>query len=115
MPPKILQYYECNETSNFKYDRRFHQPQGTRLANNEHATMWIERRIYRTAGQFPGILRWYEVEDTNTETLSEWIPTQQNVPLKIYQTHIVVKLKTLFCYLFFIIWFLFSRKVFSRY
>jgi len=70
VPPKILQYYQCNETSNFKYDRRFHQPQATRLPNNEHATMWIERRIYRTAGQFPGILRWYEVEDTNTETLS---------------------------------------------
>jgi hypothetical protein len=82
VPPKILQYYQCNETSNFKYDRRFHQPQATRLPNNEHATMWIERRIYRTAGQFPGILRWYEVEDTNTETLSEWIPTWQNFLLK---------------------------------
>ena len=68
VPRQILEFYENNKINRFTYDRPYHQ--GERDKNNEIATLWIERRSYRTAGIFPGILRWFEVEDTAIFPLS---------------------------------------------
>ena len=68
VPRQILEYYQNNQISRFTYDRPYHV--GQRDKTNEVATLWVERRTYRTAGIFPGILRWFEVEDTSIYNLS---------------------------------------------
>jgi len=68
VPRQILEYYQNNQINRFTYDRPYHE--GKRDKANEIATLWVERRTYRTAGSFPGILRWFEVEDTSIYNLS---------------------------------------------
>ncbi|CAH1784994.1 unnamed protein product [Owenia fusiformis] len=65
---KILSFYKVNEVNRFQYDRPFHE--GTKDPKNEFKTLCIERTTMRTAGEFPGILRWFEVTQSESVKLT---------------------------------------------
>lgn len=59
---KIIDFYRFNQITDFTYDRPYQK--GEKDKTNEFASMWIERRFYKVYGRFPGILRWFEIEET---------------------------------------------------
>ena len=65
---KIIDFYRYNQVRDFTYDRPY--PKGERDKLNEFASLWIERRLYRTSASFPGILRWFQVEETDVDDIS---------------------------------------------
>ncbi|KAM8973049.1 dedicator of cytokinesis protein 5 isoform 1-T1 [Pelodytes ibericus] len=68
VPEQILSYYRYNEVQRFSYSRPFRK--GEKDPDNEFATMWIERTTFSTAYKLPGILKWFEVKQFNTEEIS---------------------------------------------
>ncbi|XP_075063292.1 dedicator of cytokinesis protein 5 [Mixophyes fleayi] len=68
VPEQILSYYRYNEVQSFSYSRPFRK--GEKDPDNEFATMWIERTTFTTAYKLPGILKWFEVKQFNTEEIS---------------------------------------------
>lgn len=68
VPAKILDFYRFNRITDFTYDRPYQK--GEKDKTNEFASLWIERRTYRTYGVFPGILRWFEIEETKVADIS---------------------------------------------
>ena len=81
---QILNYYKVNEVSQFMYSRPFRRvPDYLKNSEteNEFASLWIERTILRTSSQFPGILRWFPVVQSQVIELSPLenaIETMQN-------------------------------------
>ncbi|XP_060568206.1 dedicator of cytokinesis protein 4-like isoform X4 [Ruditapes philippinarum] len=67
VPAEIRNFYNYNEVDTFQYDRPYHR--GTKDNNNESKTLCIERSKMKTTYKFPGILRWYEVTETEIEML----------------------------------------------
>jgi len=62
VPDKIRAFYSVNKVSSFLFDRPFQR--GTPDPQNEAKTLWIERSTLTCATQFPGILKWFEVKNT---------------------------------------------------
>ena len=62
VPEKVLEYYKGNSVRNFIYNKAYHV--GNKDKSNEFATMWIERTTFTTKEEFPGILKWSEVIDS---------------------------------------------------
>ncbi|KAG0720444.1 Dedicator of cytokinesis protein 5 [Chionoecetes opilio] len=56
---QIRGYYRANHISTFSYARPFHR--GTRVPNNEFATLCIEKTTLEVTYSLPGILRWFPV------------------------------------------------------
>ncbi|XP_041348666.1 dedicator of cytokinesis protein 3-like isoform X2 [Gigantopelta aegis] len=68
VPAEIRSFYEYNEVDTFQFDRPYSK--GERDRNNDFKTLWLERTIMKTTYKLPGILRWYEVIDTQVVHLS---------------------------------------------
>ncbi|XP_072025453.1 dedicator of cytokinesis protein 3-like [Amphiura filiformis] len=64
VPEKIKSFYTTNEVTSFKFDRPFNR--GTKDKENEFKTLWVERTIVRTTEPLPGLLRWVEIEKSDT-------------------------------------------------
>ena len=81
---QILNYYKVNEVTQFMYSRPFKRtPEYLKNSEteNDFACLWIERTILRTSYQFPGILRWFPVVQSQVIELSPLenaIETMQN-------------------------------------
>ena len=81
---QILNYYKVNEVTQFMYSRPFKRiPEYLKNSEteNEFACLWIGRTILRTSSQFPGILRWFPVTQSQVMELSPLenaIETMQN-------------------------------------
>uniref|UniRef100_A0AAR5PSM5 Dedicator of cytokinesis protein 3 n=1 Tax=Dendroctonus ponderosae TaxID=77166 RepID=A0AAR5PSM5_DENPD len=67
IPEKISRFYHYNDVKKFQCDRPVHK--GITDKENEIKTMWIERTVVETAAPLPGILRWFEVIDRQTEEI----------------------------------------------
>ena len=52
----------------FIYDRPFHKGQPD--PENEFTTLWIERTIFASSSEFPGILKWFEVTQKDVQFVS---------------------------------------------
>ncbi|XP_078484653.1 dedicator of cytokinesis protein 1 isoform X1 [Ciona intestinalis] len=65
---QILSFYKVNELQRFQYSKPFRK--GPKDKDNEFASMWIERYTYTTRYKLPGILRWFEIEDTSKREIS---------------------------------------------
>ena len=52
----------------FIYDRPFHK--GAQDPENEFSSLWIERTVYTSNSEFPGILKWFEVVEKNVSFVS---------------------------------------------
>ncbi|XP_019862177.1 PREDICTED: dedicator of cytokinesis protein 5-like, partial [Amphimedon queenslandica] len=59
---EITRYCRTNNVKHFLLKRPFHQ--GKKDKSNEYKTLHIERTVYTTEYQFPGILRWFPVVDS---------------------------------------------------
>ena len=88
MPDKIRKFHQVNNISNFQYDRPYHK--GSKDRDNEFKvsknirgkgcvnlkivffkkTLWIERTTYQIESPLPGILRWFEVCQTESIQVS---------------------------------------------
>ena len=81
---QILNYYKVNEVTQFMYSRPFKRTPDylkDSETDNDFACLWIERTILRTSYQFPGILRWFPVVQSQVMELSPLenaIETMQN-------------------------------------
>ncbi|KAB7505587.1 Dedicator of cytokinesis protein 2, partial [Armadillidium nasatum] len=62
---RILKYYNNNQIKKFILDRPVHRGQIDK--DNEFKNLWIERIIYTTECELPGILKWFEVSEQVTE------------------------------------------------
>ncbi|XP_064383161.1 dedicator of cytokinesis protein 1-like [Halichondria panicea] len=58
----IVRFYHTNYVRRFMLKRPFHR--GQKDKSNEYKTLHTECTVYTTAHRFPGILRWFEVVDT---------------------------------------------------
>ncbi|GLG95600.1 uncharacterized protein GBIM_02534 [Gryllus bimaculatus] len=69
---QILKYYRVNDVQIFRFSRPFHQKDPTMPndADNEFASLWIERTVLVTSYSLPGILRWFPVTSTEKHLLS---------------------------------------------
>ena len=56
IPDTIANFYEANDVNTFEYDRPYHK--GIKDPNNEFKSLWLERSVYETQENLPGILRW---------------------------------------------------------
>ncbi|CAG9773050.1 unnamed protein product [Ceutorhynchus assimilis] len=86
IPEKIARYYHYNDVTKFQCDRPVHK--GILDKENEIKTLWIERTILETASPLPGILRWFEVIDRQTEEIPPVqyaCETMQNVENELRQ------------------------------
>ncbi|KAM6953621.1 dedicator of cytokinesis 2 [Aplochiton taeniatus] len=68
VPDQIINFYKSNYVQRFHYSRPVRK--GPVDPDNEFASMWIERTTFITCYKLPGILRWFEVDDTKHSTLS---------------------------------------------
>lgn len=59
----IIRFYHTNHVRRFMLKRPFHRGQKTK--DNEYKTLHTECITYTTTYRFPGILRWFEVIDTD--------------------------------------------------
>ncbi|MCL4132478.1 UNVERIFIED_CONTAM: hypothetical protein GTU68_029436, partial [Idotea baltica] len=62
---RILKYYSNNQVRRFVLDRPTHR--GPIDKDNEFKSLWIERVLYTTECELPGILKWFEVVSQQTE------------------------------------------------
>jgi hypothetical protein len=60
---EITRFYYTNNVKQFVLKRPFHM--GKKDKANEYKTLHIERTVYTTEYQFPGILRWFTITDTD--------------------------------------------------
>ncbi|XP_059098752.1 dedicator of cytokinesis protein 3-like [Tigriopus californicus] len=67
VPSKIQKSQDRMSISKFVYDRPFHQ--GKRDKGNEFKTLWLERTSFQCNASFPGVLRWFEVVDSNLDLI----------------------------------------------
>ncbi|CAH1968130.1 unnamed protein product [Acanthoscelides obtectus] len=67
IPEKISRFYHYNDVKRFQCDRPVHK--GIIDKDNEIKTLWIERVIMEIASTLPGILRWFEVVNRQTEEI----------------------------------------------
>ncbi|XP_019859385.1 PREDICTED: dedicator of cytokinesis protein 1 isoform X1 [Amphimedon queenslandica] len=65
---EITRYCRTNNVKHFLLKRPFHQ--GKKDKSNEYKTLHIERTVYTTEYQFPGILRWFPVVDSEVTVLN---------------------------------------------
>ena len=50
------------------YDRPFHK--GSQDPDNEFTSLWLERTVFTTSSEFPGILKWFEVSGKEVTLVS---------------------------------------------
>lgn len=67
IPEKISRFYYYNDVRRFQCDRPVHK--GIIDKDNEIKTLWIERMILEISNSLPGILRWFEVINRQTEEI----------------------------------------------
>ncbi|XP_060529581.1 dedicator of cytokinesis protein 3 isoform X2 [Cylas formicarius] len=67
IPEKISRFYHYNDVKRFQCDRPVHK--GIIDKDNEIKTLWIERTVLEIAAPLPGILRWFEVIDRQTDEI----------------------------------------------
>lgn len=65
---QILRYYRVNDVQKFRFSRPFHKE--PRDAENEFASLWLERTVLVTSYPLPGILRWFPVTSSDTYEVS---------------------------------------------
>ncbi|XP_026677811.1 dedicator of cytokinesis protein 3 [Diaphorina citri] len=65
VPDKIAQYYQVNDVRTFQLDRPMHK--GPIDKDNEFKSLWLERTIMTISSPLPGILRWFEVVESNVD------------------------------------------------
>uniref|UniRef100_A0A8D9BP44 Dedicator of cytokinesis protein 3 n=1 Tax=Cacopsylla melanoneura TaxID=428564 RepID=A0A8D9BP44_9HEMI len=68
VPDKIAQYYQVNDVRTFQLDRPMHK--GPIDKDNEFKSLWLERTIMTISNPLPGILRWFEVIESNVEEVA---------------------------------------------
>ncbi|XP_060693013.1 dedicator of cytokinesis protein 2-like [Hemiscyllium ocellatum] len=68
VPDQVINFYRANYVQKFQYSRPVRK--GTVDPDNEFASMWIERTTFITAYKLPGILRWFEVISSSTNSIS---------------------------------------------
>ncbi|KAI5749746.1 hypothetical protein M8J76_009858 [Diaphorina citri] len=68
VPDKIAQYYQVNDVRTFQLDRPMHK--GPIDKDNEFKSLWLERTIMTISSPLPGILRWFEVVESNVEEVA---------------------------------------------
>lgn len=73
---QIVRFYHTNHVRRFVLKRPFHK--GQRSKENEYKTLHTECTVYTTAYRFPGILRWFEVVDTE---VSEKNPVENGMEM----------------------------------
>ncbi|XP_050303860.1 dedicator of cytokinesis protein 3 isoform X2 [Anthonomus grandis grandis] len=86
IPEKISRFYHYNDVKKFQCDRPVHK--GIIDKENEIKTLWIERTVLEIASPLPGILRWFEVTDRQTEEIPPVqfaCETMQNVENELRQ------------------------------
>ncbi|XP_041985547.1 dedicator of cytokinesis protein 1-like [Aricia agestis] len=69
----VIRYYEHNDVNTFQFDRPFYRGDDSLVCNVdenklpcEFATRWLERTRITISGRFPGILRCFPVESSET-------------------------------------------------
>lgn len=67
---QIIKYYKANHVQNFRYSRPFSRKDPLIEADNEFATLWLERTYLTISYPLPGILRWFPVCSTKVEEIS---------------------------------------------
>lgn len=67
-PDNVLTYYNTNSVRQFIQDRPIQRAPFD--PNNEFKSLWIERTIYTTEKPLPGILRMFQVANTQVTYLS---------------------------------------------
>ncbi|CAG2058639.1 unnamed protein product, partial [Timema podura] len=69
---QILRYHRVNDVQKFRFSRPFHRrdPGVTGDADNEFASLWLERTVLVTSYPLPGILRWFPVTSADTYQVS---------------------------------------------
>uniref|UniRef100_A0A6P7GBE9 Dedicator of cytokinesis protein 3 n=1 Tax=Diabrotica virgifera virgifera TaxID=50390 RepID=A0A6P7GBE9_DIAVI len=67
IPEKIARYYHYNDVRRFQCDRPVHK--GIIDKDNEIKTLWIERTILEISNPLPGILRWFEVVNRQSDEI----------------------------------------------
>eukprot|EP00794_Sanderia_malayensis_P005649 gene5649-6345_t len=65
---QIRKFYEVNDITQFALSRPFHK--GKKDKDNEFSTLYIERTTMITHLSFPGILRWFEVANSQVSELT---------------------------------------------
>ncbi|XP_066149763.1 dedicator of cytokinesis protein 3 isoform X2 [Euwallacea fornicatus] len=86
IPEKIARFYHYNDVKKFQCDRPVHK--GIIDKENEIKTLWIERTVLEIASPLPGILRWFEVVERQTEEIPPVqyaCETMQNVENELRQ------------------------------
>ncbi|KAL1512882.1 hypothetical protein ABEB36_002392 [Hypothenemus hampei] len=86
IPEKISRFYHYNDVKRFQCDRPVHK--GIVDKENEIKTLWIERTVLDIAAPLPGILRWFEVVDRQSEEIPPVqyaCETMQNVENELRQ------------------------------
>ena len=88
--PQIQHYYEANEVQTFSYSRKKKmQTIDHSNEDNEFANMWLERTYLTTSYPLPGILTWFQVQNTSVYSLSpieNAIETMEKSNLKLKNT-----------------------------
>lgn len=67
---QIVKFYKVNHVQKFRYSRPFTRKDPNLEAENEFASLWLERTILVTTYPLPGILRWFPVSSTSTLEIS---------------------------------------------
>nr|CAD7394077.1 unnamed protein product [Timema cristinae] len=64
--------HQVNDVQKFRFSRPFHRrdPGVTGDADNEFASLWLERTVLVTSYPLPGILRWFPVTSADTYQVS---------------------------------------------
>ncbi|CAK8675724.1 unnamed protein product [Clavelina lepadiformis] len=65
---QIVSFYKVNDVQRFQYSKPFRK--GPKNKDNEFASMWVERYTFVTSYTLPGILQWFEVEETTRKEIS---------------------------------------------
>nr|CAD7446284.1 unnamed protein product [Timema bartmani] len=82
---QILRYHRVNDVQKFRFSRPFHRrdPGVTGDADNEFASLWLERTVLVTSYPLPGILRWFPVTSADTYQIDLSLPDDPQVsPLR---------------------------------
>ncbi|XP_048252817.1 dedicator of cytokinesis protein 3-like isoform X2 [Haliotis rufescens] len=77
VPMEISNFYSVNEVDVFQFDRPYHR--GERNKDNEFKTLCLERKVLKTSYKLPGILRWYEVVQTEVLHLPPILVAVENM------------------------------------
>ncbi|XP_046548720.1 dedicator of cytokinesis protein 3-like isoform X2 [Haliotis rubra] len=77
VPMEISNFYSVNEVDMFQFDLPYHR--GERNKDNEFKTLCLERKVLKTSYKLPGILRWYEVVQTEVIHLPPILVAVENM------------------------------------